>query len=114
MLPCLIALLCYQTMSTKPHQRSIERIKDQIAQLGPLRPGTLYTRYSVCGKPGCRCARKRKPVKHGPYHYLSCTFEGKSYTEFVPAERLQQVRTEVSNYNRLTIAPTRTEPPVLI
>jgi hypothetical protein len=88
-------------MSTKQLQQTIDRIKRQIGQLGPLRPGTLYARYSVCGKPGCRCARKRKPVKHGPYHYLSCTFEGKSYTEFVPGERLEQVRKEVNNYNRL-------------
>lgn len=88
-------------MSTKTLQQSIERIKRQIGELGPLRPGTLYSRHSVCGKPGCRCARKRSPRKHGPYHYLSCTFEGKSYTEFVPAERVQQVRKEVSNYNRL-------------
>ena len=88
-------------MNTKQLQRSIKRIKRQIAELGPLRPGTLYARYSVCGKPGCRCARKRKPIKHGPYHYLSWTFEGKSYTEFVPAERLQQLRKELSNYNRL-------------
>jgi len=101
LLHCLIALLCYQTMSTKSLQRTIARIKRQITELGPLRPGTLYSRYSVCGKPGCRCARKRKPRKHGPYHYLSYTFEGKSHTEFIPAEQLQQVRKEVSSYNRL-------------
>lgn len=101
LLHCLIALLCYQTMSTKSLQQTIARIKRQITELGPLRPGTLYSRYSVCGKPGCRCARKRKPLKHGPYHYLSYTFEGKSYTEFVTAEQLQEVRKEVSNYNKL-------------
>ena len=77
LLHCLIALLCYQTMSTKTFQRSIARIKREIIELGHLRPGTLYSRYSVCGKPGCRCARKRKPLKHGPYHYLSYTFAGK-------------------------------------
>ena len=88
-------------MSTKTLQRTIARIKRQITELGALRPGTLYSRYSVCGKPGCRCARKRKPQKHGPYHYLSYIFEGKSHTEFIPAEQLQQVRKEVSNYNRL-------------
>ena len=101
LLHCLIALLCYQIMSTKTLQRSIARIKQEIIELGPLRPGTLYSRYSVCGKPGCRCARKRKPLKHGPYHYLSYTFAGKSHTEFVPAEQLKKVQKEVSNYNRL-------------
>ena len=88
-------------MSTKTLQRSIARIKREIIELGPLRPGTLYSRYSVCGKPGCRCARKRKPLKHGPYHYLSYTLDGKSHTEFVSAEQLKKVRKEVRNYNRL-------------
>jgi hypothetical protein len=88
-------------MSTNSEKDRIRKIKRQISRLGPLRPGTLYSRYSVCGKSGCRCARKRNPQKHGPYHYLSYTFGGKSYTEFVPADRLEQVRQQVSNYNRL-------------
>jgi len=81
-------------------EKKIARIKRDISRLGPLRPGTLYERYSLCGKPGCRCARKRKPQKHGPYHYLSYTFNGRSYTEFVPAKQLGQVKKEVKNYNR--------------
>lgn len=88
-------------MDEKTLQKRIDRVKREMAGLGPLRPGTLYTRYSVCGKPGCRCTRKKKPAKHGPYHYLSYTFEGKSYTEFVPAKQLQVVRNQVNNYNRL-------------
>ena len=97
----LIAFLCYQTMSTQRLHRTIARIKREIAGLGPLRPGTLYSRYSVCGKPGCRCSGKRKPRKHGPYHYLSYTFEGRSHTEFVSAGQLRGVREEVKNYNKL-------------
>ena len=88
-------------MSKKDLHRKIARIKKDLSNLGPLRPGTLYTRYSVCGKPGCRCVRKKKPIKHGPYHYLSYTFKGKSYTEFVPESQLKQVKEEVSNYNKL-------------
>ncbi len=81
-------------------QSKIARIKREISRLGPMRPGTLYERYSVCGKPGCRCARKKKPQKHGPYHYLSYTFKGRSHTEFLSAKHLRQVRKEVGNYNR--------------
>lgn len=83
-------------------QKRIERIKRDISALGPLRPGTLYERYSVCGKPGCRCARKKRPQKHGPYHYLSYTLEGRSHTEFVPAAQLPRRQKEVKNYARLT------------
>lgn len=88
-------------MNDKYLQLKIKRIKRKMAELGSLRPGTLYSRHSECGKLGCRCMDKIKPVKHGPYHYLSYTFQGRSYTEFVPARQLQQVRKEVSNYNRL-------------
>lgn len=87
-------------MTSAALQQKIERIKRDISALGPLRPGTLYERYSVCGKPGCRCARKKQPQRHGPYHYLSYTFEGRSHTQFVPATQLRQIKKEVKNYTR--------------
>lgn len=82
-------------------ERRVARIQAELAGLGPARPGNLYERFSVCGKPGCRCGRKREPIKHGPYHYLSYTFEGKSHTEFVAKSRLAEVEAEVANYRRL-------------
>lgn len=82
-------------------EERIEKIKHEISNLGPLRPGSLYRRHSVCGKPGCRCTRKKDPLRHGPYHYLSYTFEAKSYTEFLRAEEVPRVKKEVRNYNRL-------------
>ena len=82
-------------------ETEIKRVQKEIAALGPLRPGSLYEHYSVCGKPWCRCARKKDPVKHGPYHYLSYTFQGKSHTEFVSRKHLPTVREQVRNYQRL-------------
>ncbi len=97
----LIALLCYQIMPKKTLQNKIDRLKQQIVNLGPLRPGTLYERHSVCGKPGCRCSHPKNPVRHGPYHYLSYTFKGKSYTEFVSKQKLSLVQREIDNYHKL-------------
>lgn len=88
-------------MGTKTLRNKIDRLKQQIVNLGPVRPGTLYERRSVCGKTGCRCSRPKKPVRHGPYHYLSYTFEGKSYTEFVSKQRLSLVQREIDNYHKL-------------
>lgn len=88
-------------MGKKTLQNKIDRLKQQIANLGPLRPGTLYERRSVCGKPGCRCSHPKKPVRHGPYHYLSYTLEGKSYTEFVSKQQLSLVQREIDNYHKL-------------
>jgi len=81
--------------------RQIARIQQALAGLGPLRPGNLYVRRSVCGKPGCRCCRPRDPVKHGPYHYLSYTLGGRSHTEFIPSDRVAAVKRQCRNYNRL-------------
>lgn len=88
-------------MKKRGLEGQIDRIKGEIAELGPLRPGTLYQHTSVCGKPGCRCGRKSKPERHGPYHYLSYTLQGKSHTEFVTKGRLREVKQQVRNYQRL-------------
>ena len=88
-------------MGEQKLKKRIDRIKEELAELGPLRPGTLYERHSVCGKPGCRCARKRNPEKHGPYSYLSYTRDGKSHTEFVSREQVPEVRSQVAEYERL-------------
>jgi hypothetical protein len=78
----------------------IERIKAAIAALGPLRPGTLTQQYNVCGTPGCRC--KEDPAqRHGPYHQLSYTWRGRSRSEFVREQEIQQVQEQLRNYARL-------------
>ena len=81
-------------------QAKIERIKGEIAALGLLRPGSIYERENVCGRPGCQCGRKKNPIKHGPYHYLSYTFEGKSHTEFVRQGQLTRTREQIRNYEK--------------
>jgi hypothetical protein len=82
-------------------ERRIRKIQEEMARLGRLRPGTLYSRLNVCGRPGCKCGRKKDPEKHGPYHYLSYTYRGRSHTEFVKERELEDVRREVRTYERL-------------
>lgn len=88
-------------MNTHKLEEHIRTLQQQLSKIGPLRPGTLYKQSSVCGKPGCRCTREKDPQRHGPYHYLSYTFEAKSYTEFVRAKDLNGVKKQIRNYNRL-------------
>ena len=78
----------------------IEKLKQEIARLGDLRPGKLSQQYNVCGKADCRC-KADPPQKHGPYHQLSFTRNGKSSTQFVRNEDLAVVRQQLSNYQRL-------------
>jgi hypothetical protein len=79
-------------------QQQIDQIKQELLALGDMRPGALSEQYNVCGKPNCRCKDPRKPQKHGPYCQLSYTHQGKSTTEFVKREMLQEVQRQLANY----------------
>jgi hypothetical protein len=87
-------------MKNTPIERKIERLKQQLAGLGPMHPGSLSEQYNVCGKPDCRCKDPKNPQKHGPYYHLSFTWRGKSRTLFVRAERLAEMREKLANYKR--------------
>jgi hypothetical protein len=79
-------------------QARIQLIKQQLLDLGPMRPGALSEQYNVCGKPNCKCKDPRRPKKHGPYYQLSYTHQGKSTTEFVKRDMVSEVRTQLANY----------------
>ena len=81
-------------------QQRIDKIKQQIAALGDLRPGALTQQYNVCGSPNCRC-KATPPVKHGPYYQISVKRHGKSTTQFVREQDLAEVQTQLNNYRRL-------------
>jgi len=80
--------------------RQIEKVKEQLAALGDLRPGSLSTQYNVCGTPGCRC-KATPPEKHGPYYQVSFTRKGKSSTKFVRKQDLPAIRRELKNYESM-------------
>lgn len=80
--------------------RRIAEIKRALAQLGPLRPGSISRQYNICGTPGCRC-KADPPEKHGPYHQLNYTWRTRSHTEFVRDQDLAEVSAELDNYQQL-------------
>jgi len=81
-----------------------EKLRCQKAKLavnvgaqGNLLKGSLIERFTVCTRPGCRCARGHK---HGPYLYVSVSvFDGKrSRQVYVPKSMEKEVRSWVKNY----------------
>jgi hypothetical protein len=78
----------------------IQSIKREIAALGDLRPGALSMQYNICGNPSCRC-KADPPLKHGPYPQVSFTWHGKSTTQFVREQDVEEVQTQLANYHRL-------------
>lgn len=81
-------------------EKRIQKIKQQIGELGDLRPGALSQQYNVCGSPGCQC-KASPPIKHGPYYQISFTRHGKSSSQFVREEDLNEVQRQLENYRRL-------------
>jgi len=79
-------------------QARIQLIKQNLLDLGPMRPGALSEQYNVCGKPNCKCKDPSRPQKHGPYFQLSYVHEGKSTTEHVTRDMLDVVREQLTNY----------------
>jgi len=80
--------------------RRIEQIKTKLVKLGDLRTGTLSEQYNTCRTPGCRC-KADPPQRHGPYHQLSYTRNGRHRTENVHPEDLDTVRSQLANYAKL-------------
>ena len=64
------------------------------------RPGALSLQYNICGNPLCRC-KAVPPIKHGPYPQISFTWNGKSTSQFVRQEDVEEVRQQLKNYHRL-------------
>src|SRR5919198_1516505 len=75
-------------------EQRIHSIKHEIAALGDLRPGALSLQYNVCGSPSCRC-KADPPLKHGPYPQVSFTWHGKSTTQFVREDDVEEVRQQL-------------------
>ena len=65
--------------------RRIERIRENLSDLGDMRPGSLSVQSRSWG---------------GQYAQLSYTHRGKGHTEYVRKGRLEEVRRQVENYRQ--------------
>lgn len=77
-------------MSTveKKIMERIERVKRQLGELGPMRPGSITRQY-------------RKPKeKQQPFYQISYTHKMKSRTEYLRKEHLPSIRKERANFKR--------------
>ena len=69
-------------------EATLERIKRELMNLGPMRPGSLSRQY-------------RDPeTKNRPFHQISYTYKGRGKSEYVRAENLAQIRRETANFKR--------------
>ena len=80
-------------------RRQRRELVQQMPPGGEILKGSLIERFTVCGRPGCRCGQGEK---HGPYLYAS-VFDGKQSRQvYVPQSLAAEVRRWAGNYRRLS------------
>ena len=89
-------------MKTKTTLREMEEeiaeIREKLARLGPMHPGSISLQYQVCGRPGCRCQHPTDPKKHGPYGKLSYVHRGKKVCRFVRVDSAEEMKARLATY----------------
>ena len=77
-----------------------ERLKNELAQVGDLRPGSLVGRFRKCGKVSCHCAQSASEA-HGPSWSLTRAVEGKTVTKVIPpGSAVEQTKAQIAEYRR--------------
>ena len=69
----------------KQIERRIAKIKQALAAVGDMRPGSLSTQTRSWG---------------GQYCQLSYTHLGKGHTQYIPQERVKEVKRQLANYRK--------------
>jgi hypothetical protein len=66
----------------------IERVKQQLQELGPMRPGAISRQY------------RNPKEKKRPFYQISYTYRMRSRSEYLRPENLVAVRRETANFKR--------------
>jgi len=69
-------------------ERTIDRIKEELKQIGPMRPGSLTCQY------------KDRQNKTGAYWQISYTRQMKSRTEYVRGEWVDEIGRQIATHKR--------------
>jgi hypothetical protein len=72
----------------KQLENQIKKIKNEISQIGEMRPGSLSLQY------------KNPKEKKGSYYQLSYTHKMKSRTQYVRPESVEEIRKQITVYKR--------------
>jgi hypothetical protein len=88
------------TPDESPHQARARQILAELAQIDYALPGSVVTRSTKCGKPGCRC-KADPPLLHGPYRSWIRKSAGKPITRKLTDEQEQRYRPWFDNARRI-------------
>ena len=82
------------------YEREYRALTARLADIGLISPGSLVTRTTSCGKPGCRC-QADPPQRHGPYHQWSRAVGGKTISRRLDDRQAELYRTWIANRRQL-------------
>ena len=77
-----------------------EQLATELATIAFISPGSVVSRYTSCGKPGCRC-QGDPPQRHGPYYQWSRALSGKTVSRRLNETDANLYRTWIANRRRL-------------
>ena len=72
----------------------VEELAARLAQLKPMRRGSVSERRVKCSKPGCPCA-VRPEARHGPYFSLTRSVGGRTRSRLLDVEAAKLVRQQI-------------------
>jgi hypothetical protein len=85
---------------TQAQAADLERIRAELATLGPCLPGSVVVRLGRCGKSYCSC-RSDPPRLHGPYRSWTRKVAGKTVTRLLSEAQHKEYQALFDNAKRL-------------
>lgn len=90
------------------YERTYRALLAELAEIGFISPGSVVSRYTSCGKPGCRC-QEDPPRRHGPYYQYSRAVAGKTVSRRLDEREAELYRGWIANRRRLERIVTQLE-----
>jgi hypothetical protein len=77
-----------------------DTVRQEMAQIGDMRRGSITETFRTCGKDNCACSQADHPG-HGPYYAFTTKVAGKTKTiQLRAGSRLTKFQREVDAYRR--------------
>lgn len=85
---------------TSRQAKALERIRGELADIGPCLPGSLVVRHGPCGKTACAC--QRDPARHhGPFRSWTRKLGGKTVTRLLSEDQQADYQVMFENTRRV-------------
>lgn len=82
------------------YQRNLDRLKNEIQNLGYICLGSVTERWMLCGNPSCPCHEDAKQ-RHGPYYNWTRKVGGRTQGRLLAKETAPLYREGIENNRRI-------------